>query len=504
MPNYLNYNTRDYEDIYRELDLKYPNQPAWFKDIIASLFDIMYLNLDYAVQDLFSESMVSIRNMFNLLKMFNYNFNWYSSASCKAKIKLNSSSTGFTLPKKDAQFVLKTDTGKTLFLSALDDLNFPSGENEIEVNLVEGVFYYNYELGFHTGTINEEFLLPYNNIDIQHFRLTVDNVQWDRIDDLVLSTPIGKHYEVNPRSDGNLVVIFGDGNLGAIPNTNSIIKADFLVTNGFEGNFTKKDSPANYTLSFQKTNDYPLILDSGHELLTNLDGGNDIEDIYRAKDLAIKTLRTVNGATTEDSIKYLCFKKSSAVHNVKILPSYGGMFSIGIVIIPKTGGVYFDNQLENFLKERTLLGFSNIKLVAPFYVPVNISIDVKMRPGYSFTYYLDCIKFVCALNVCENNGVYINFYRSRDWESISELAFNQFGFNIISDYRNYLIPVFDYFLRKGGRDFGDKFIINDLITSLQILTFVESVVVNVPAMDITNLNLNQITQLGTLNVSQIF
>jgi hypothetical protein len=34
MPNVFNYKNKDYQDIKRELDTRYPDQPDWFKDII--------------------------------------------------------------------------------------------------------------------------------------------------------------------------------------------------------------------------------------------------------------------------------------------------------------------------------------------------------------------------------------------------------------------------------------------------------------------------------------
>ncbi|GIW22497.1 MAG: hypothetical protein KatS3mg068_1504 [Candidatus Sericytochromatia bacterium] len=503
MANVFNFKNKDFQDIYNELEQKYPNQPKWFKELIASLFDIMYWYLDMAIQDLFPSTMISTRNMQNLIKMFGYNLKYMSSAYTVAKLNLTSVSSGITIPKEKLVFRLRSDTGKNLTLSGYQDLIIPNGVSEINVNLLEGEFKYNVELGFHDGSQNLEFVLPYSNIDVNFLKVYVDGVEWSRIDDLINSTPSGKHYQFNLLSGNRVSIQFGDGNFGEIPPVNSYITCDLLLSSGASGNF-RINVP--YTLEFSNYVEYPIIDRYNNVLLQDLSGGSDIENIIQAKDLAILNIRSFNGATTEDSIKSLAFKYSSSIYDVLVLPAYFGQYSVAVAIIPYGGGLPSNSlkvALQNYLISKSLLGFSNIVVIDPFYVPVNINLQVSMRSGFSFSTYSDCIKFVCALSVCENQGEYLQYYRLRDWNRIFQVANTQFGFNLTDLYSNYLIPVFDYLLRKGRRNFGDSFIKNDLITMILNLNFINSVNILQPTSDISGLGFNEITTLGSLSVGSI-
>lgn len=504
MPEF-NYKNKDFQDIYQELNEKYPNQPDWFKVMMASLFDRMFLYLDYAVQDSFIPTMISVRNRWNILKMFNYKLSTYSSASCVVRLQLTSSpSTNVIIPKEFLVFRMRSSTGKSLLLSAFQDLTIPAGSTTVDITLVEGEFKRNIPLGIHNGSANQEFLLPYFNVDLNYLKIYVNNVLWSKIDDLVNSNPSSNHYQVDYRSDNRLFVVFGDGVFGKIPPSDSLIFCDVLLTKGSDGNF--KPIPNEYEIEYLYDVQYPIIDRTGHIFLTDLSGGSDLENIYRAAELAIKSLRTVNGATTEDSIKYLSFKYSSSVYDVKILPAYFGMYSVAVVIIPYGGGLPgagLKTSLENYLKNKAIMGFSKIKVIDPFYYPVDINVQISMRAGYSFGDFQDCIKFVCALNVCENNGEYLDYYRLRNWNKMFSVANTQFGFNLTDLHKSYLKPVFEYLLKKGRRNFGDPFVLNDLVTSLQIMTFVNGVNVIHPLGNISNLNLNQMTKLNNLIVSEI-
>jgi hypothetical protein len=502
--NLFNFKNKDFQDIFNELKQKYPDKPEWFLEIISSLFDVMYWYLDFAIQDLFPDSMVSTRNIQKFLKMFGYELGYYSSASTQIKVFLESPLlTVTTIPKENLVFRLFSDTGKSLLLSGYQDLVINSGVNFVIINVVEGEFKRNLELGFTKGIPNEEFILPYSNIDLNFLKVYVNGVEFNRINDLINSTPSGNDYQVNFLSDNRLSIQFGDGNFGIIPANNSYITCDLLITRGLDGNFSSSN---NYRIEFLKKVDFPFIKRDGHQLMSDISGGNDKENIYRAKDLAIKSIRTYNAGTNEDSIESLAFRFSSSIYDVKVLPAYFGQYSMAVIIIPYGGGnpsLPLKTALQNYLISKSLLGFSNIVVIDPFYVPVNIDVSVKMRSGYNFLTYEDCIKFVCALSVCENSGEYLQYYRSRDWDKIFQVANIQFGFNLNSLFIAYLSPVFEYLLRKGRRKFGDPFIINDLITMLLNLTFINQVNLNLPVSDITNLNINDITKLGILTVNNI-
>lgn len=504
MPEF-NYKNKDFQDIYYELNEKYPNQPDWFKTLIASLFDRMFLYLDYAVQDSFIPTMISVRNRWNIIKMFNYKLSTYSSASCNVRLQLsNQTSTYITIPKEFLVFRVKSSTGKSLMLSAFQDLSIPPNSTTVEIQLIEGEFKRNVSLGFHNGDKNQEFLLPYFNIDLNHLSVYVNNVLWSRIDDLINSTPSSEHYQVDFRSDNRLFVIFGDGIFGKIPPNDSLITCDFLLTRGTDGNF--KPIQNEYEIEYLYDIQYPIISRTGHIFLTELSGGSDVENIYRAAELAIKSLRTVNGAVNEDSIKYLSFKYSSSVYEVKVLPAYFGMYSVGVMIIPYGGGnpgAGLKANLESYLKSKSIMGFSKIRVIDPIYHMIDINVEISMRAGYTFSVFQDCIKFVCALNVCENNGEYLDYYRLRDWNKMFSVANTQFGFVLDDLYRPYLKPVFEYFLKKGRRNFGDPFILNDLVTTLQILSFVNRADVIFPTGNITNVSVAAITKLRYLTVSEM-
>ena len=509
MPNVFNYKNKDYQDIKRELDNRYPDQPDWFKDIISSLFDVMYWYLDMAIQDLFPDTMVSIRNMQKLTKMFGYKLKGISSATAQVKLKVDPSNPTNIIPKEKLRFRLTTEEGKSINLVSLSNLTIPSLVNTVDINLIEGDIRYGVFLGYHRGGINEEFILPFSNIDINYLKVYVNNVEWNMIDDLINSTSSGRHFQVNYLSDGRLAVQFGDGVFGEIPPANSYISCDLLLSNGLNGNYKNPDDPTKYTIEFLNYVEEPKIERYGHELIDDVSGGSDGENIIRAKDLAIANLRTINGATNEDSIKALTFKFSPSVYDVKILPGYSGMYSVGVVVIPYGGGNIsssFKVSLTDYLQKKMVLGYNRVDVLSPVYVPININIKVKMRSGFSFSFFEDCIKFVCALSACENLGEYLQYYRLRDWDRIFSVGETQFASHITDlrdDYKGYLIPIFEYLLRKGRRNFSDPYIVNDLITMVLTLSFVDEVQVISPANNRTGLMINEITQLGSLSVSEI-
>lgn len=95
-----------------------------------------------------------------------------------------------------------------------------------------------------SGQINQTFEIEPDGKEIENYKIevTVNGEYWGLKNHLYEMMPDEKSVVVRTSFNGGLSIIFGNGGYGAIPNINSIIKVDYVETDGSNGNIYRRTS----------------------------------------------------------------------------------------------------------------------------------------------------------------------------------------------------------------------------------------------------------------------
>jgi hypothetical protein len=201
--------------------------------------------------------------------------------------------------------------------------------------------------------------------------VSVNGEIWEQVPSFANSSFNDKHYVCLPNEDGSLTIQFGDGKTGKCPIGK--IYCSYFYGGGSEGNVDK--GILNLLLSNV----------SGIEKVENISpfyGGSDMETIEEMKVNFISWLRTIDRAVTLSDYEYLA-TRVSGILACKAL-SYLGL----VILLPvSTSGTRISDEVKSnliqFLEDKKMAN-TVIMVSDPVFVPVDLVIRVKLKPGYQF------------------------------------------------------------------------------------------------------------------------
>ncbi len=200
-------------------------------------------------------------------------------------------------------------------------------------------------------------------IDQFYVDISVNDVPWKKYFSLYDIPLNGRGYLVKSGISEGIDIYFGNGNFGQPPLRGSIIKAEYLQTNGFSGNIaSRKDLQLTYRFMDTGTDLFgkEVNLNNYLTILGVLDPsfGSDPEPIELTRLVAPKTSRAFVFANSENYEIYL--QRFNIFSQIHAFTSYGDDFLdddnvIYLFLVPDvsinilSGQDYFDVPAENFV-----------------------------------------------------------------------------------------------------------------------------------------------------------
>jgi hypothetical protein len=337
-------------------------------------------------------------------------------------------------------------------------------------------------VGTSNGLANRTFTIS-KNVSESTIKININSQLWSRVQNL---SGLGNNYTITRKDDGDMLLSFGDGTDGNIPSDTLVIYADWSLADGARVQSTGNGT---YLKSFAPIN--------------NFTGGATGEGKETTKKLAPQTIKTKDRVVLEEDYETVAYKFNSNIKNIKVLPGYYGLGTVGIHIVPAGGGFAsfsLKQSLQNHFISRSSLRSVDVRVRDPNYISKDITADLFLKPGSNINKNTAYGKLAVYLLVSESTKEIIETYKSF---GIAEAV------NIIStkwNFSPYFFSPADYAEvskiiirreRDGIPTFGSSLRPNDIISGLAELTDFDYATVATPS-SIEFILFDQIMTLGTV------
>lgn len=202
-----------------------------------------------------------------------------------------------------------------------------------------------------------------------------DGTRWDVVRDLLHSNPTARESVVEMDDQGTALLRFGDGSLGARPSPGVGFHATYRQGNGQAGNVGANVIVHAVTSVVGITsvrNPLPAA------------GGVDAESLDHARLAAPRFFRTQDRAvTTQDYVA--AAERFPGVRRAAAQRRFTGSFFTSFVAVLRTGGAAVDETFRQQLRaslEHFRLNGTELVIVAPTAVPLEISLHIQVAPGH--------------------------------------------------------------------------------------------------------------------------
>ena len=236
-------------------------------------------------------------------------------------------------------------------------IEFPAGQTEI-TNLVciEGQ---TYEEEFDNDSELEypAFELDEENILNDYFKVTVNGLEWERVDRLIYQSVPGRYYEIRHQTNGKSVLRFGNGIFGAKPQQGDEIYVKYRVGGGTRGLVVADYFNIGIPIFVGGTTQQTISVVFSNASATQ--GGADEEALNHARIYGPKNFAALGkGGTGEDYTTIANLHTSSLGSVMKAVAVHRGRASASGTI---DGPFVIDNTNKN-LRILTTSGATNVSL----------------------------------------------------------------------------------------------------------------------------------------------
>lgn len=212
--------------------------------------------------------------------------------------------------------------------------------------------------------------------------VTINGIAWlvlgkdTTADSFVFSEPTDRHVKLLYDTDGGGRLLFGNGTYGEIPGSFDVF-VSYAVGGGAgsnvaEGRVTTYAGGADEVQAVYN----PLMMT----------GGADEQSMDDAKRIAPLLLKARDRFVTVEDGKVLS-ENYPGISLAKVNPNVFGVLSAQVLTIANGGGnpsSTTQGELEQFLIDRTVLESMDIRVEDSVIVPVNVTCDVAVLPGFTF------------------------------------------------------------------------------------------------------------------------
>lgn len=207
--------------------------------------------------------------------------------------------------------------------------------------------------------------------------ITVNSVQWTKVDTFVESGPTDTHYRLFYNNDNSARIQFGNGEYGVIPGAFDIY-VDYATGGGSESNVTVVNK-----INIYGGSDLNIIGVTNPEALT---GGADPQSIEEAKTLGPLVLKARNRFVTTEDGQSLA-EAYEGISQAEVVKNFYGTLSAKVVTIANGGGnpdTATKNALQSYLLDRTVLESIDVRVVDTTITAQNVTSAAKLLAGYTW------------------------------------------------------------------------------------------------------------------------
>lgn len=352
--------------------------------IFAVLSKWMTAHIERAAGESFIGTATARQSMRRLCELLaGYQLGEGTPASVTVTFTCEAGHPEFTIPAGTQVSTKETRTQPGIIFETAAAQLVTVGTSAVAVVCTQGETISDEVLGSSDGSTDQSFKLS-RNAGIRHSE-TVDVfdgyewVEWDRVNNFVLSDADDADYRVENDDDGTYWIIFGDGIRGRIPPRGvNNVRVTYRIGGGASGNvgvgvITELLSSVTYV-----------------ESVTNAAaaaGGSDKETLEHARLFAPASIRTLDRGVTLEDYETLCREYLSAtfggIANAKAY-SIGGML-VRVMIVPEAGGYPasgLKSELQAYLEPRRS-ACMGVTVIDPTYKLIDIDADVVALSNYS-------------------------------------------------------------------------------------------------------------------------
>lgn len=384
-------------------------------EAFAYMGDLIGYYIDRVANESYLLTATQRQNVINIARSYGYSPSGYRSAITTISFT-NLTTSSVTIPEGTQVYgevliddttvdvIFTTDAELTLAGSATGTVAATHGEllSVRSENVADaGVI-----IGNSDGSPNQIFELDDANVVETSIRVFVQSgatyQEWERVDHLTDWGPNDAVFEILLDANDVHYVVFGDGVSGAIPNTLSNVKVDYVIGGGTIGNIAAGVITDVYNVPNFTENDVALL--AAKVSVTNAtaaEGGDDPESTEQIRRLAPLALTAINRAVSLVDYENLALNlatigKAKAIAETRtsvvvyISPQstasstdlYPGIDDSVSLSTPTLEWYALETELEEFLENKTQLGVS-VSIFPPTYVPVVVAIEYTKLAGYS-------------------------------------------------------------------------------------------------------------------------
>lgn len=399
----IDYTSRDFEAISQDLVRAIPFfAPEWtdhnlsdfgivLQRLLAMMGDCLHFYIDRGANEAFLPTAITRRSVIYLLRLINFTLNSAAPASVDVVFSLQNPLGGdLVIPKGTLLQTTADATDKPVYFETTADAVIPGGQLDVTVAAVEGQTK-SENVGISRGLPRQRFTLSGTPIIDGTLEIWIDegvgDQLWQEIDSFAYAGSDDKVFVTN-RDENNLVtVFFGDNAQGKIPDQGAIIRSDYRVGGGANGNVPENTITAiNAVFTF---NGAPVGV-----AMTNpnaASGGEEAMTIDEAKVAGPRSLLALNRAVTAQDFVALTeaypgvAKAFVVVGATPMDPSSGCCCLVRLTFAP-TGGGLPSSQLKAdilaYFETRKMIG-TCLEIVDPEYQPVDGAGTIYMASNFS-------------------------------------------------------------------------------------------------------------------------
>lgn len=267
------------------------------------------------------------------------------------------------------------------------------------------------ELGVSNGNPNQQFELSETAVVENSVKVYVESgstyEMWTRVDHLIDYGPNDPVYEVILDANDVHYIRFGDGVSGAIPNSLSSIKADYILGGGAIGNIAPNVLNSIYNVPGYSSSQVAALASAISVVNTTAaTGGADPESSALIREVAPRALTALNRAVSLQDFESLALSVSSvgkvnpiasertsvtlymspfqSSESTDLYPGMTAAYSTGEApeFTPTTAWFSLKAEVEDFLADKLQIGTS-LTVSPPSYVNVMIEVEYTKLPTYS-------------------------------------------------------------------------------------------------------------------------
>jgi len=283
--------------------------------------------------------------------------------------------------------VITVDVGYTTPI--FERVRIDKGSQYVKIDVSQGETRFEDPLGSSNGTPDQTFTLVYAPLIVGSLVIEVDEgigfQSWNKVDNFLSSDTNSKNYTIEIKADDTVIVSFGDGNQGKIPNSGvDNIRCTYRVGADIDGNVGSSSITDNVSgVSFVNRIWNPRQATGWLQK-----EGADAEDLERAKIEGPASIRVLNRGITGSDIEYLSrnFLESGSaiVSRAQTFEETFGIKTIELIVVGVGGNQLSVSQrtnLQNYFNGNKPLGIEGVLLVNHEVTAVNYTkriIDVNV------------------------------------------------------------------------------------------------------------------------------